>query len=377
VLVFFGIDMSIRKIIFWFHLIIGCSAAIFIFLMSITGGLLTYERQMIKAGQQADYPIIVQGDKALSLTDIISIAGAYPVERSLSITLLNEDNAPVIVRDGRKALAYLHPITGAELVEPGKESTVFWRKLRAFHRWLTLDGKFSEGGRWVNGIANAIFVILTLTGLYLWLPKRFKSRAFTKQLTLPGNYTSTKARNYQWHNVFGFYLTPVLFVVGATALFFSFDWPGDGLKKVVSTQTIKELAKPTPLTPELAVNVKSADEKMSMLQAQYPDWQSIRFSVAKAPQNVTIYTVDSGNGGEPTKKISVAVDNVTGDIADTSGFDDYSTYRKIRNWVRFAHTGEYYGVVGQTVAGIASFLACLLVYTGIMLSWRRWVNRKK
>ncbi|MGB0899981.1 MAG: PepSY domain-containing protein [Psychrobium sp.] len=92
---------------------------------------------------------------------------------------------------------------------------------------------------------------------------------------------------------------------------------------------------------------------------------------------MSIYTVDNGNGGEPTKRLSVAVDNLTGEIADTSGFDDYSTYRKIRNWVRFAHTGEYYGVVGQTIAGIASFLACLLVYTGIMLSWRRWKNRKK
>ena len=369
--------MSIRKILFWFHLIVGCSAAIFIFLMSITGGLLTYERQMIKAGQQADYPIIAADAKRLSLTEIKNIANTYPVERSLSITLLNEDNAPVVIRDGRRTLAYLHPVTGEKLAEPGKESTQFWRKLRAFHRWLTFDGSFSEGGRWVNGIANAIFVLLAITGVYLWLPKRYNRRAFKKQLTLPGNYTSTKARDYQWHNVFGIYLTPVLFVLASTALFFSFDWPGDGLKKVVSTETVRELAKPTPLKSSLAAQVKSTDIQIAALKSAYPDWQSIRFSVAKAPQNVSIYTVDNGNGGEPTKRLSVAVDNVTGEIADTSGFDDYSTYRKIRNWVRFAHTGEYYGVVGQTIAGIASFLACLLVYTGIMLSWRRWKNRKK
>jgi len=343
--------------------------------MSITGGMLTFERQMIKAGKQADYPTVTQGQTAISLQEVKEIAGKYPIQRSLSITLFNEDNAPIIVRDGRKTLAYLHPITGEKLAEPGKESTLFWRKLRAFHRWLTLDGKFSESGRWVNGIANAIFVLLAVTGLYLWLPKRFKSRAFKKQLTLPGNYTSSKARNYQWHNVFGFYLTPVLFVLATTALFFSFDWPGDALKKLVSTKTVKELAKPTLLAAELTSKIKSTDAQITMLNKHYPDWQTIRFSVAQSPQNVTIYTVDNGNGGEPTKRLSVAVDNISGEIADTSGFDDYSTYRKIRNWIRFAHTGEYYGVVGQTIAGIASFLACLLVYTGIMLSWRRWKNR--
>jgi hypothetical protein len=42
--------------------------------------------------------------------------------------------------------------------------------------------------------------------------------------------------------------------------------------------------------------------------------------------------------------------------------------------MRFAHTGEQYGVVGQTVAGLASLAACFLVYTGIALAWRRLIR---
>jgi uncharacterized iron-regulated membrane protein len=45
-----------------------------------------------------------------------------------------------------------------------------------------------------------------------------------------------------------------------------------------------------------------------------------------------------------------------------------------RVWFRFVHTGEQYGVVGQTVAGIASLAACLLVYTGLALAWRRLIR---
>ena len=38
----------------------------------------------------------------------------------------------------------------------------------------------------------------------------------------------------------------------------------------------------------------------------------------------------------------------------------------------FAHTGEVYGIVGQTAAGVASLGGAVLVYTGIALSLRRF-----
>jgi uncharacterized iron-regulated membrane protein len=46
-------------------------------------------------------------------------------------------------------------------------------------------------------------------------------------------------------------------------------------------------------------------------------------------------------------------------------------------WMRFVHTGEYYGVLGQTIAGIASAAGILLVYTGFALALRRLVAWRK
>ena len=50
-------------------------------------------------------------------------------------------------------------------------------------------------------------------------------------------------------------------------------------------------------------------------------------------------------------------------------------------FLRFIHTGERYGVIGSTIAGIASLAASFLVWTGMALSWRRlvlpaWRRRK-
>jgi uncharacterized iron-regulated membrane protein len=48
--------------------------------------------------------------------------------------------------------------------------------------------------------------------------------------------------------------------------------------------------------------------------------------------------------------------------------------QRARVWFRFAHTGEQYGIVGQTLAGLASLAACFLAYTGLALAWRRLIT---
>ncbi|AIY67698.1 PepSY-associated TM helix domain-containing protein [Pseudoalteromonas piratica] len=364
--------MSIRKAFFWLHLIIGCIAALFIFLMSATGALLTYERQIIHYAEKSDYPVAPTSNaKTLSLDQLIPIANSFSHKKPLSIAIRNEQNAFVQVKEGRKTLAYLNPYTGEKMDEPGLATKTFMRKLRAFHRWLTLDGSFSETGRWVNGIANVIFFVLVLSGLYLWLPKRFNKRAFKQKLTFGKSYPNTNARDYQWHNVYGIYLAPVLAVVIATAFFFSFKWPGNTLKEVVSTQAKIEKLTATPLTQGTA---QSLEVLFKNAINQTPDWQRAQFSLPKTTMDKLAFSLDTGTGGEPQKRLTVTVDTQTGAILQIITFDDLSTYRKARSYIRFLHTGEAYGIIGQTIAGLASLLACLLVYTGIMLSWRRWQN---
>ena len=364
--------MSIRKAFFWLHLIIGCIAALFIFLMSVTGALLTYERQIIHSAEQQDYPQAPSANtQKLTLEQINTIASTLEHKKPLSIAIRNEQNAFIQIKEGRKTLAYLNPYNGEKINEPGLATKTFMRKLRAFHRWLTLDGKFSETGRWVNGIANIIFFVLVLSGLYLWLPKRFNKRAFKQKLTFGKSYPNTNARDYQWHNVYGIYLAPVLAVLIATAFFFSFKWPGNTLKEMVSNDAKVEQLKASPLNNGTS---KSLNVLFKNAINHTPDWQRAQFTLATKPMDKIAFSLDTGTGGEPQKRLTVTVDTQTGAVLQTLTFDDLSTYRKARSYIRFLHTGEAYGIIGQTIAGFASLLACLLVYTGIMLSWRRWQN---
>jgi len=345
--------------------------------MSITGVALTYERQMIKSAERSDYPVAPENvNQTLPLSEVLIIAQDYQTKKTPQIVIENEPNAPIIIKDGRKKVAYLNPYTGKEMAVPGQGTKTFLRKLRAFHRWLTFDGKFSENGRWVNGISNVIFIALILSGLYLWLPKKLKSRALKQKLTLTGNYKTKSARDYQWHNVFGFYMAPVLFILAFSAIFFSFKWPGQTLKQYVSTQST-ELTKPVVIAIEQKSSLLPIDKQLATVKTHYPQWQNIQFSLDNMPTSSKIYNVDNGNGGEPQKRVSVLIDSLNGELIEEMKFEQKSTYSKLRSYIRFGHTGEVFGIVGQTIAGIASLLACLLVYTGAMLSWRRWKNSRK
>ena len=75
----------------------------------------------------------------------------------------------------------------------------------------------------------------------------------------------------------------------------------------------------------------------------------------------------------------MSVDRATAEVTKIETFNDLSAGRQFRSWLRFAHTGEYYGLTGQTIAGLATAGGAVLVYTGIALALRRfaaWMRRR-
>jgi hypothetical protein len=73
------------------------------------------------------------------------------------------------------------------------------------------------------------------------------------------------------------------------------------------------------------------------------------------------------------------LDRATGEVARWEPFLSYTRGRQLRSILRFAHTGEVAGIVGQTIAGLVSTGGAVLVITGLALAIRRflaWVARR-
>ena len=108
-------------------------------------------------------------------------------------------------------------------------------------------------------------------------------------------------------------------------------------------------------------------------------WRTLALRVPSARDRQVIVTVDRGPGGQPQQRAQLTLDRATGAIIAWEPFQSLSTGRRLRSILRFAHTGEVLGLVGQTIAGVASFGAVMLVYTGLALSLRRlaaWRRRR-
>ncbi|MEO7651924.1 MAG: PepSY-associated TM helix domain-containing protein, partial [Bryobacteraceae bacterium] len=107
-------------------------------------------------------------------------------------------------------------------------------------------------------------------------------------------------------------------------------------------------------------------------ERQVSGWQSIAVRLPERPSADVSFTIDTGDGGQPQKRATLTLEPATGAVKKWETFSSTSAGRQLRSWTRFSHTGEYYGLVGQTIAGIASFAAVMLVWTGITLSLRRF-----
>jgi uncharacterized iron-regulated membrane protein len=75
---------------------------------------------------------------------------------------------------------------------------------------------------------------------------------------------------------------------------------------------------------------------------------------------------------------TIIFDKDTSEVARTQTWSSQTTGERARSWMRFVHTGEFYGFFGQTIAGIASAAGAVLVFTGLSLATRRcwaWIGR--
>ena len=98
----------------------------------------------------------------------------------------------------------------------------------------------------------------------------------------------------------------------------------------------------------------------------------IAISLPESARDPVMVAVDRGNGRQPSESEDLLFDRATGELVGRGGYPTFSPGFKIRRWLRYAHTGEVYGVIGQSIAGAVSLGAGIMVWTGLAMSWRRF-----
>jgi uncharacterized iron-regulated membrane protein len=94
------------------------------------------------------------------------------------------------------------------------------------------------------------------------------------------------------------------------------------------------------------------------------------------PLQILTLAVSDSHRGRPDLRREITFDPAKAAVTEIKEFSSQSTGRQLRTWVRWLHTGEALGWIGQTVSALACLALLVLIWTGFALSWRRFFGRK-
>lgn len=380
--------MKPRTVLFWLHLACGVVAGVVIMIMSVTGVLLTYQRQMQAwADTRGYYHTPPNGTtRRLPAHEIVAkVRDARPDLNPTALVVRADPAAPASLAIGQGRSLFVNPYSGEVLGEAnGQSMRGFFRVVTEWHRYVAAAGENRPVGRMITGASNLAFLFIVVSGLFLWWPKTWTWVAL-RNITwfrrgLPG-----KARDFNWHNTIGFWSVIPLAVVVAGGVVISYPWatalvyraygevppaPGGGPPQTARSgaegRTGEHHGSTSHAGMPLEALLVSADTYMA-------EWKSISIALPPPGAPRVVFTLDAGDGGQPQKRATLTLDSRTGDVIRWEPFSSQSPGRRARTWLRFAHTGEVYGLGGQTLAGVVTAGGAVLVWTGLALAFRRFL----
>lgn len=367
----------IRKTIFWAHLMAGLVAGLVLASIALTGAVLTYERQMVRAAEFSSLADRQDDSAVLSADALLTQAKRHWPEAALDQLVLEATrHRPVKVYAGRTLLGLISPYDATVLVDEGATTRQFMRDTRSLHRWLLQSGDARPTGRLIVSIATIAFALMIVTGVYLWLPKTFSHKSMAPRIWFKAPTKTTTARHFMWHHSFSFWTWPLLLVLALSGLVFSSnsyrDWVSDYGAPFVDPATEPLLPSTLTTPPRLFVPSGGPLElALAQASAYVPESKRFHLYLPRKAGDALRVRADAGTGAEAAKRTDMLFDAGTGTLLQVSPYSTTAPGRRALIFVRFLHTGEVYGLLGQTVAGLVTIAMLFLIYSGMLLGINR------
>jgi len=365
--------MQFKKIIRWIHLVLGLSSGIIVLLLGVTGCILAFEIEIRKVSEP--YRFVKEKDQEYLSPTILKTIADKNLDSKNTISIEYPGK-------GKAALAAYYDETHYELVflDPYNGKVLKHKNMTKDFFRIVLDGHFylwlpHSIGQPVAATATLIFLIMMITGLILWWPK---NKAAKKQRFFIKWNARWRRRNYDLHNVLGFYMTWVIIFIAITGLVMGFPWFAKSFYWLTSGgEAIVEHKYPVSDTTRRSAVANMADHL----------WQKHK-SIIKEKESLGIYFAAT-----PASPVEVVVNHRPGTYynSDFYHYDQYTgkelkangSYASPFNKAKIAdkilrmnydvHVGAIFGLPGKLLAFFASLIAASLPVTGFMI----WRGRRK
>jgi uncharacterized iron-regulated membrane protein len=356
------------------HLWLGMSSGLLVFVIAVTGCIYAFQAEISDALQEhrfaavQDRPVLAPsflkkiGEETLPGKHMHAVLYAKP-GRAAQVIYYNADPEYYYI-------VYLNPYTG-EVLKVSDENATFFRFILDGHFYLWLP---HEIGQPVVASATLVFVVMLLSGLVLWWPRNRKA---VKQRLTVKTEARWRRKNYDLHNVLGFYSMSIALILGMTGLVFGFQWFARGVHTVAGGERSMLFVEPTSDTLQTYTGEKPAGDVLykrmrdenptaQVLEVHIPTTTGSPIEIAINPDDETYWQTDYRYFDQYTLK-ELPVDHIYGKLSDNSAGD------KLIRMNYDIHTGAVIGLPGKILAFCASLIVASLPVTGFYI----WYGRRK
>ncbi|MEG3657958.1 PepSY-associated TM helix domain-containing protein [Arenibacter palladensis] len=371
--------MNLRKIIFELHKILGLTTGIVVFIVAITGCCWAF-RDEIESLYDDYKKVSPQNDPILTPTEAKMYAKEVFPDNHIHGTLFKkaDDAIEVIFYDPQPEFyqsVFLNPYTG-EVIQVDDHLSGFFAFILKGHMRLWLP---KEIGEQVVGASILIFMVIILSGIFLWVPKKRKN---LKQ-RLRFNWKDTtrwKRKNFDLHTIIGFYICSLALILAFTGSVMSYNWMKYVLYKSLGGDKEAAFIIPENIgSPSQGEGVLPIDLLIPKLQAASPNAESFELHYPTGPDASIYVEVSNSSGLYYDSDFRFFDQHTLEEIETPSIYGKYENAKVADKILRMnydIHIGAIGGIAGKIIAFLVSLLTASLPVTGILLWYGRTYKKK-
>jgi uncharacterized iron-regulated membrane protein len=275
-------------------------------------------------------------------------------------------------------VAYVNPYSG-KVLKTYDEKNGFFNIVKSIHWSFLLK---QDWGKYVVGIPVIIFVIMLISGIILWWPKNKAARKQRFSFKWK-NIKSWKRKNYDLHNILGFYSSIFALIFSITGLFYAFFVVQAMIYFIFSggNTVYPDFSHITTKAPIELRNETTLDKVIHTVQEKYPN--SFGFAIDLGHPhlddhehpNFSVFVKHLSYSYH--KNSSLIFDENSGELLHTYNHEDKNFGEKTVAANYDIHVGSILGLPTKIIAFIVSLICASLPVTGFLIWWGRRKKTKK
>ncbi|OXG09331.1 putative iron-regulated membrane protein [Flavobacterium araucananum] len=363
--------MGFRTQIRFIHKWLGLISGLIVFIISITGCIFCFHDE-IKDITRKEWRLVEPENKPFLLPSVLQEKAREiaPKYKSSMVSYYGKNRSAIVYlfSDTENLYLYFNPYTGKYL-KAENPKTDFFIIVEYIHLDLLLPDYI---GKHIIGGATIIFILLLISGIIQWWPKRRSDikRSFSVKWS-----AKWRRVNYDWHNTSGFYISIIALILAITGLTFTYEWVGDGIYKTFNFGDDKALETKAPTidttkfdhhrtnTVDLAfIKTIQLQPKAEMIFVTYPQQKTDIITTGAYPHTLR-YDHQSNYYFHPNDA----------KLLQSQTFDKKSLGLQVVEMNYGIHTGQILNLPGKIIAFIISLITAALPVTGFII----WFGRNK